>query len=268
MGWNPVKDIRRGIRNIAGRGGLNIVDNPFVSSIAGGLIGGGGGALTGAQLTGVIGQPPKPPKMGPNKELEQIRKEMGNEASAFRANLGNYTGQQFGGLLRDAQEAQKQGTRSINENYQRRGLLYSGIRAGKEGDLKQGIASGLAQGRLDINREAEALARSKEAAAASMSLDIARSNQARAEELYNIQMQNQLARRRAIGQLAGGIGRGIGAAYGSKEDAATNDSRTGITADNREFDPNLLVSKLQRPGLINPYQQQGLNFYGIKRMNA
>lgn len=237
MGWNPIRDIGNAIggavegatdwlknpsketqaiarRVGSGAQGLvrQIKKDPVGSYLAGGTV--LGGQLTAAKnaLTGTADKF----KPGSSAQLTALRKDMTNEAKNFQRNIGQYRADQYQGLLNAANEARDVGTKKIREGMSSRGLLFSGLRAGKESELQSGLESGLAQGRYDINRESSALLKKKQLAAQMVGLDQMAQMQAQLENYYNLQMQNQLARRQAFGQLAQGIGYAAGSYYGNK----------------------------------------------------
>jgi hypothetical protein len=171
------------------------------------------------------------------RRIRNLQTQMSKEAKRFQQNLPNYTAQQYQSLLPEYQRAQEEGLRSIREGSARRGLLQSGLRQGAEGNLRTQLAGELATSRVNINREAEQLARSKKEAASSVGLQMMTDNLRRAEELYNMQLSNQVARRQAFGQIASGIGYGVGSYYGSRPN-------TGA----KPLDPTLWSGNMYTPG--------------------
>lgn len=153
----------------------------------------------------------------PVKPLEFLQRTMGYEAKQFRKHLGDYKEERYKGLLPAYDEAKKEGYKNINEDASRRGLLYSGIRAGKQSKFQSGLESNLAESKFNINKESEQMARQKELAAAQVGLQNAAMLQQNMESYYNTQMQNDLMRRQAFGNLASGLGSAAGAYYGGKK---------------------------------------------------
>jgi hypothetical protein len=230
-----LRDIERGVRHGVGgiaRGATDWLKNPtketqqLARRIGGGIkkypvevgavLGGAAGAATG-YAANMLGKQPKGPKGGTDPRLTGLRGEMVNEAKDFKRNLGQYRDDQYQGLLSAANQARDTGTRQIREGMSSRGLLYSGMRAGKESELQSGLESGLAQGRYDINRESSALLKKKQLAAQMVGLDSLNQLQNSIENYYNLQMQNQMARRQAFGQLASGLGYAAGAYFGGQQ---------------------------------------------------
>lgn len=238
------RNFRHGVSDI-GRGATNWLKNPtkeashmvgriggFVKSPEGlataGLVAGGlPGAATGYIAGSALDQLKKKKHSGgggggEDSRLTNIRRDMTQEADAFKRNLGQYRGDQYQGLLNDANRADLEGTKAIREGASRRGLLYSGMRAGKEAELQGGLQSQLAQGKYDINRESSGLLKKKQLAAQMVGLESLGQLQSNLENYYNLQMQNQLARRQAFGQLASGLGYAAGAAYGAQGSPSAN----------------------------------------------
>lgn len=246
---NIGRSIVHGISDI----GHSITHNPL-DHIIGGAINPALG--TASILNGVLtDKKKKSPSYQEPADLRNIRNQLSGDAKKFRAGLGQYEQEQYAGLLPSYNESLKQGTRNINDNYASRGLLYSGLRANDQGNLKSKLAGELSKQRYDINRESESLARTKEQAASATGLQMANQLQAQAENLYNTQMANQVARRQAFGQLVGGVGYGVGAYYGNKQ--ANNSlfnappDTTGayqMPASNYNYNPAVGYAKLTAPG--------------------
>lgn len=196
-------------------------------------VGAGGGlpgtAIVNAGNTGnwsdqLLGKQPEPPSAGIDKRMEDIQREMKEDARKYREQLEYTRGQRMGGLLPEYQEAAREGTRRTRENYGRRGLLYSGLRKKGEGELKGKLASELARAQAGIREETERTAQMKEMAAAAQGLENASILMNQAEQYYNLSMQNDLARRRAFGLLGQGLGRAAGTYYGQQSSPAMQDS--------------------------------------------
>lgn len=179
---------------------------------------------TGNWSDQLVGKQPEPPSAGVDKRLEDIQREMKEDARKYRENLEYTRGQRMGGLLPEYQEAAREGTRRTRENYGRRGLLYSGLRKKGEGELKGKLASELARAQAGIREETERTAQMKEMAAAAQGLENASILMNQAEQYYNMSMQNDLARRRAFGLLGQGLGRAAGTYYGQQSAPAMKDT--------------------------------------------
>ena len=155
-------------------------------------------------------------------EEEAKRKELmtniRGEASDFRKNLGSYKEGLINDLMPTYRAAEEEGTRRTREGASRRGLLYSGLEKKQESANRGTLAATLAQQKANINNEAETLARKKESAAASAGLAESQMLMQQAEDYYNISMQNQLNRRKAMGSLFSGIGYAIGSSSYKPED--------------------------------------------------
>lgn len=175
----------------------------------------------------------KKKKPSEDPRLTSLRKELTSEAKSYKKNLGQTRGDMYQGLLNEYNDARDEGTKLIREGTSRRGLLYSGIRAGKESELQSGLESQLNEGKYNINRETSELLKKKQRAAQMVGLDSMSALQSSLENYYNLQMQNQLARRQAFGQLASGLGYAAGAYYGSQPGGMSGGAGQSGSSDGR-----------------------------------
>lgn len=168
---------------------------------------------------------------------EALRAGIKTEAEDFRANLPDYIRQRQGVLADTARMAEEQGVRRTREGFEGRGLLYSGLAQSGEAGLRGEIRTQLRRGQSEIAQSAEELARRKELAAAASGLEQASQLMNEAEQYYNMSMQNQIARRRAMQGLIGGIGYGIGSFIGSqnKPETPTQEANTGLLTQNTDL---------------------------------
>lgn len=190
-----------------------IRENPVTSYVVGQA--GGVPGLIGANEVGKLLEGDEPPAPTQDERLKRIRDEMASDADKFRSNLGAYKNRKKQGLIGDYADAKEEGVRRTRENYGRRGLLYSGLAQKGEAEMKGAIQSQYDRSVADINREAEQIADAKERAAAAAGIEDAQQLLNQAEQYYNLSAQNDLARRRAFGSLASGIGYGMGSIAGS-----------------------------------------------------
>lgn len=164
-----------------------------------------------------------------------LKDQMFSEAEQFRKDLPGIAGEQSGLLEKQGQAAIDQGTKDIRKGYSSRGLLYSGLRQGAESSLRGQVASELASGRAQLNRELEDLARAKEYEATKYGLQGYEEARQRYENLYNQQMQNALERRRRVSQIGGAVGYLAGSYLGSKPEQAQMDTGPGIETTGQSY---------------------------------
>lgn len=160
----------------------------------------------------------------------KLRDELTDEAKKFRSNIGNYANEQYSLLQQDADQALKEGIKNTRRNFNSRGLLYSGLRQGAEGDIRSQVASGLSGGRVQINKDLEDSASAKERQAASVGLQSYGAALQSAENLYNAQLQNAILRRKALSSLGAGLGYAAGAYYGGKSSSPDSNVFSDIGA--------------------------------------
>lgn len=168
----------------------------------------------------LLGSNPKPPRNEEDSRLKRLRKDLTSEATQFRSGLEGQKKEEQGLLRNEASQALNQGIENTRENFNRRGLLYSGYRQGAEAGVRGQIQSGLEQSIVGSNRELEDLAKSKETAAAEVGLSGWRDSLARSQQLQDIRMENAIKRRQAIQQLGQAAGYGYGS-YLDKQDQQT-----------------------------------------------
>lgn len=233
MGWNIGGTVGQWVDRVTGQSGNS--DDRWLSGIGLGPITGGAHlinpndplgelgrqgeiAARGINETlGLSGQPdrgPQPAKEDPR--ITAIRDRLSGEAKSFRSGLPRYKEEKYG-MAAGAGRDQLEGTvDTIRKSANQRGLLYSGMREGQEAGARSRMASILAAQRAEINREAEELASAKDASAASVGLSGYDAAIKRADDTYNQQLANEIARRKALAQIGEGVGYGFGAYFGKK----------------------------------------------------
>lgn len=173
---------------------------------------------------------------GPNKnfrgdkrltDVDRQRLELSADAGDFRGNIDEYKKDRMSGLLEQAKYQSEEGAKKIREGFSNRGLLYSGFEPKKQSEFRGQIASELAKSRAGINKEAEDIARRKEMLAASVGLENFGNLMNQAEQYYNMAAENDLNRRRALGNVIAGIGYGIGSFYGNKNPSDSYNDYSG-----------------------------------------
>lgn len=184
---------------------------------------------------------------GPPSEAEerrqQLLKDMQASSDRFRERLPEFKKEQERAILPTYSQAMEEGTRRTKENYARRGLLQSGLRRKGETDLRGELSKQLAEAKSDISRRSETLANQMETASLQANFDAAAQLMSSAENLYNIQQQNLIARRQSMRQLAAGLGYGLGSYYGNRQPSS------GGGGSERNYS-----SQAARAGLLTSYQ--------------
>lgn len=155
-----------------------------------------------------------------------------NSLRSYEANLRNMSAQrqalqnsrkelpqmlqdEKGILKQEADAALESGIRKTRQNYNQRGMLYSGLREGGEQTVKGRVASALAEQTAGANRDSSLRAEAQRAQEASIGLQTARENQLRAEQIFDQSMRNQVARRQALQALGEGVGYAASSIYSS-----------------------------------------------------
>lgn len=169
----------------------------------------------------VYGQkdPYKAPSAGPPGEdpaLTALRHKTQDEAYQFRQDMPGLMKEQENILQTDANRAIDSGVKGERTNYNNRGLLYSGMRQGAEGDVKARVAGELARSTADTRKRYEDTARSKENVAAQVGLAGYQEALRMAQDVYNLQSEKNIQNRQQMQQLgqAGGYAAGTYASGG------------------------------------------------------
>lgn len=198
----------------------SITKNPIGGALVGGLLGGPMGAQIGAGASLLNGMKKDDPlTLNEDPKLTALRSQMSGEAQKFRKDLPGLVEGEKRGLESTANQALERGTKQTRQNYNRRGLLYSGLRQGAEQTVKGNVASTLARQIADVNKQYQDLASSKENVAANVGLQGYGEALQRANQLYDSQQANSVARNQALQQFGSGIGYLAGSAYGSRPTA-------------------------------------------------
>ena len=167
--------------------------------------------------------------------VDQNRNNAVINAALGRIGLKNALGQSIAGnagaeagaqgiLKQEADVALKEGLGNTRKNFNRRGLLYSGMREGGEGSVKSSVASKLASDSSSTSRDfANQAAKQKEAYAA-IGLQNQQQNLELANQAFDTTMRNSIARQQAYQQLGEGVGQAGGLLYGSRGKADTVDA--------------------------------------------
>ncbi len=143
-----------------------------------------------------------------------------------RIGLKNSLGQAIGGnaelegraedsIKGTANQAMHEGLHKTRENFNNRGLLYSGMREGGEGQVKANVAGEMAGDLSSNKREFSNLQDQQKAAYASIGLAQQKEKVDLANQTFDTVSRNNVAKLQAYQELAGGVGKAAGMyAYG------------------------------------------------------
>jgi hypothetical protein len=118
-------------------------------------------------------------------------------------------------LRDDANSALDAGVKNTRQNYNNRGLLYSGLRQGGEQQVRGSVAAKLGGDLADTKRSYTSLADAQKAAYASIGLQQQQQKVDQANQAFDTVQKNQIAKLQAYQQLGTGVGRAAGYAVGS-----------------------------------------------------
>lgn len=150
------------------------------------------------------------PEMKEDPRLDVLRQRQQREADKFRSQLPSLRKEGVENLKSTAQRSLDTGVENTRKAFNRRGLLYSGLREEGEQSVRGQVASQLQSGISGISRDLEKTAQAKEDAAMQFGLDTYRDAVTRAENLYNMQLENAIRRRQNLQQIGQSVGTGVG----------------------------------------------------------
>lgn len=123
------------------------------------------------------------------------------------------------GLLRgEAAGALESSLGQTRRNFNRRGLLYSGLRQAGESQVRGRVASTLARSEAEARRETQNVIDKRKAAFAAIGLADQEAKNREAQAAFEMSYRNSIARQQALQELSGGIGQGLGYYFGSLPD--------------------------------------------------
>ncbi len=173
----------------------------------------------------------------PNEGMDQGA--MGAQLNMLKGRIGikNSLGETIGANATQESNAEQnvkeqahatlgQGLSNTRNNYNSRGLLYSGMREGGEQAVRGAVAGQMASGLAGTKQDyANSLSTAQNAYA---SVDLANQQDTlnRANQAFDTANQNTIARAQAMQQLGGGVGMAIGTIAGSRS-SSTQPSSTG-----------------------------------------
>lgn len=141
--------------------------------------------------------------------------------------LPSQLAQQEGILKLGAGQALGEGLRKTRENYNSRGLLYSGLREGGEQKKRQQVAGALSSGLMGAKRESANSMSAAENAYASVDLQNQQESLALAHQAFDTANSNNIARLQAMQQLGQGVGKAAGDLAGAYDERHKNDNAKG-----------------------------------------
>ena len=154
-----------------------------------------------------------------NKAQQEQTQKFTANAKQFREGLPEYQNRAYNQVADVARRNLAQSMAGVKQNYNNRGLLYSGLKQGQEASNYAQTAAGLSQARAGINQGSEQSARDMEQRALAGEFKSAEDMQAqqaiqmeRQNELYNEALKNVMERLQmfgAIGGAAGAVGGGL-----------------------------------------------------------
>ncbi len=143
-------------------------------------------------------------------------------------------------------QAVGEGLKNTRQNYNGRGLLYSGMRQGGEQQVRTTGASQLASAMAGTARDSANAKSAAQNAYASVDLANQQDMLKRSEEAFDTSNANSIARRQAMQQLGSGVGSAIGTYMGGRGPSTPSGGSYSNPASGYDFNSN----GMQRTGLL------------------
>lgn len=129
-------------------------------------------------------------------------------------------------LHNEAGSALTEGLKNTRQNFNSRGMLYSGLRQAGEQSLRNQVASSLAKQQVSAARDSDKMVLANKQQLATIGMRANKEAAVRAEQTFEAKMRADIARRQALQQFTEGVGYGAGALYGmGQEQNATPERR-------------------------------------------
>lgn len=151
------------------------------------------------------GSPPGAP--GINKNLGKTQAAQLENAQSFRDRLPGLENQLGHQLGEQSNQQMGQNLHDVRQSNSHRGLLYGGINAGDEQQVRGHAASSLAQGRSNINSGMENAANTLDAQAIKTGMGVQQTQQSIQNSIYGQALANMQAQNQLIGGVFGGMGK-------------------------------------------------------------
>jgi hypothetical protein len=129
-------------------------------------------------------------------------------------------------VKQEAGQALDSGINNTRDNYNSRGLLYSGMREGGEASVRNAVAGQMASGIAGTRQDYQTAQDAQKQAYASVDLANQQDTLNRATQAFDTANQNNIARMQAMQQLGGGLGSAAGTIAGGKYYDTTSPSPT------------------------------------------
>jgi len=214
--WNPVQSIQHTFQDPLKEGTKSFEET----------------TLPGAVMKGYLGKKPNPPAAGEDPNVTALRNRLFGEAQSFGNDLPGLKQEAGNQIQHQGDYALSQGLKSTDQNFNRRGLLYSGLReAGEQGKVASTMASQRAQSNQDLDKMSQA----KYQKAANVGLQSYQDAVNREADISSINLQNQVARAQMMQQLGTTSGYMAGSFYGRGGNSSSDPYSSGI---NSNYTPN------------------------------
>ena len=206
-----VNAISEGVKHVGGQIGEGLKHLGGEASKIGLPVGGllqQGGRMIAPEEEAAISKPGEDPK------ITELRRQQMQQAKDFRQNMPSLQEKAFGNVAARENQRLGQEVKDIQAGSNRRGLLYSGLREGKESGARAASASNLASQRSSINDAYEQKAKQLEMNAIDTAFKQQQSQQQIEDEIYNQALANVASKNAASSALMSAGGQVAGRSMG------------------------------------------------------
>lgn len=150
------------------------------------------------------------------QEQKKMQEQLTAQAKDYRANLKGTQERQFASVADPMRQQLAQQMSGIRGQANKRGLLYSGQRAGAESQAQGQAAQQLSGQRAQINEATQNVANTMEQQAVQSGLQTAQQRQKEINDAYNQALKQKQGESAVTGALGGAIGQGLGSYLGGR----------------------------------------------------
>lgn len=150
-------------------------------------------------------------------DVYQLRDLLNRQMGDYEKKSGENLAKQKGLISGDINTGLNESRRDITKDFNRRGLLGSGLQLKAKAGAEAGAASDYAQRTADLSDKYQDQVGKMRDTVANVGLGAAGLEQDQAQEYYREAVKNMMAQNQAYSDIGTGIGRGVGAYYGSKD---------------------------------------------------
>ena len=171
-------------------------------------------------------------------QLAAVKARIGLKNALGQGIAGNEAAERSaeGEIRAEANNALTSGIKNTRENFNNRGMLYSGMRQGGEGAVRSGVAANMGAGLANTKRDYGNLKDQQKLAYAAVGQAQEAARIQSANQAFDTVSRNNIARQQAYQQLGEGLGRAAGTMYSAQGAAPQSTPSKGGYSDSYKED--------------------------------